>query len=681
MDRKSWIQMIITIAVVVVGFFALQTWLAPKRNVNQAAENIQPPSNSTPSTGETPKITDRSPGSQRTSEPTAAEKERGFDPISQRDAARLTLANSKMTATFSERGGTLASLVFIDASGNAVYFKTPDDPTQQPGVPLELISFADEPAGVATFALKLDANDRLRNTSRWEASAVSTDAAGNTLVSFRFPPTGKRESDETVIEKRFTLYRDSFRIDAEIRFENFGSKVLEKAAGLWGPVGITNDNIKGSGDYSRIALYGSTENRRWTSSYGGEVVNAFDKKLASYNDDRAENSEPAAESVDSVWLDGTDKPGYSLLAHGLRTRYFLAFLASDPNTPSAQYSGHIKPAMSGHEHTASCSLMAPKLEVPKRLPNDSPGVAQTKLIFYAGPRDKASLEQAWEVLAPLDSELPVHWVELAPPGWPWIVTAPLAFLLKSMSVFMGPGLAVIVMTLIVRMLLSPLSFKGQKSMAIYTKKMKVVKPKLDALKEKYASRKDRDSQLAMLQETREAMRAENVGFFPFGGCLPMLMQMPIFIGLYQTFSNSFFIRQAQFLWLKDLSMPDATIPYSLSMTWLPGFLQGFLTHNGIFTINLLPMAWIALSVVQMKMQPKPDDPQQAAMQKQMGFIFPIMGMMFYSFASGFALYFIVSSVYSLIETKLIKRYLLAKGIVDPPKAKVIDIKPEYRGAK
>jgi len=275
----------------------------------------------------------------------------------------------------------------------------------------------------------------------------------------------------------------------------------------------------------------------------------------------------------------------------------------------------------------------------------------------------------------------VHWVELAPPGWPWIVTAPLAFLLKSMSVFMGPGLAVIVMTLIVRMLLSPLSFKGQKSMAIYTKKMKVVKPKLDALKEKYASRKDRDSQLAMLQETREAMRAENVGFFPFGGCLPMLMQMPIFIGLYQTFSNSFFIRQAQFLWLKDLSMPDATIPYSLSMTWLPGFLQGFLTHNGIFTINLLPMAWIALSVVQMKMQPKPDDPQQAAMQKQMGFIFPIMGMMFYSFASGFALYFIVSSVYSLIETKLIKRYLLAKGIVDPPKAKVIDIKPEYRGAK
>jgi membrane protein insertase Oxa1/YidC/SpoIIIJ len=114
------------------------------------------------------------------------------------------------------------------------------------------------------------------------------------------------------------------------------------------------------------------------------------------------------------------------------------------------------------------------------------------------------------------------------------------------------------------------------------------------------------------------------------------------------------------------------------------FLLSFLTHNGFLTFNILPMLWIALSILQFKMQPKPDDPQQAAMQKQMGCIFPIMGLMFYGFASGFAFYFIVSSIYSIAESKLIKHNLIKQGVMPPPKKK-LDVKagdkPDYHAAK
>lgn len=671
MDRKSWIQMIFTIAIVVLVFFGIQAWLLPKRESGPANA---PPANKPV---ELPKITDATPGSQRTTEPTAADKEHGFEPIARSDAKKIKLANGKLTAVLSERGGVIDSLAFVNEKGENVYLHTPDDPTIEPSRPLQLINPSDDALGAAPLALRLDANDAKRNTSRWEASDISDNERGDKSITFRFPPAPKTESDGSVIFKTLTLRKDTCRFDITLRVENKGDKKLEKILGVWGAAGLTNDSVRGSGDYARIALYGSTLNKRFTKDDGGTVVSDFEKKLQKYNTWLSEEKgKPAEPYIDTVWLDDRTGEGYYLMAHGLRTRYFLAFLAADIDAPDTQYSGHIRPMTQNNERTIACSLVTPKLEVP-------PGKdSSTRLVFYAGPRDKRLLEGAWEAAPPADTEVPNHWIELAPPGWPFIVTAPFAWVLRQLSGLAGTGVAIILLTLIVRLLLSPLSFKGQKSMAIYTKKMKVVKPKLDAIKEKYENRKDRDSQLAMLQETRDAMRAENVGFFPFGGCLPMLLQMPIFIGLYQTFANAFFLRHQSFLWIHDLSLPDASIPFSLEIHWLPGFIAGFLTHNGVFTINVLPIAWIALSLIQMKMQPKPDDPQQAAMQKQMGCIFPIMGLMLYSYASGFALYFMVSSVYSLIETKLIKRHLIAKGIVDPPKPKAaVDAKPEYHGAK
>ncbi|MCF6228985.1 MAG: YidC/Oxa1 family membrane protein insertase [Planctomycetes bacterium] len=317
--------------------------------------------------------------------------------------------------------------------------------------------------------------------------------------------------------------------------------------------------------------------------------------------------------------------------------------------------------------------MAPEVAV------EAKSDATINMSMYLGPRDKTYLEESWAAHEPENKELDPVWTDLATSGFFDLLSAPRVLLLSLLGGWVGPGMAIIFLTLIVRFGLSPLSYRGQKNMAVYTQKMKIVKPRLDVVKEKYKDKKDRDTQLKMLTETRAIMKSEGVGFVPIAGCLPMFLQLPIFIGLYSAFGNSFFLRQEGFLWISDLTLPDASFGIA---TKVGGIIE-MLSHNGYLTLNVLPILWIVLSILQFKMQPKPDDPQQAAMQKQMGCMFPIMGLFFYGFASGFAFYFIISSIYSMGESRLIKYNLRKSGVLPDPKTevKVKDgDKPEYHAS-
>ncbi len=693
MHKKDMIQMIAAITLIIVVFYVAQAYLfppaatPPKQNTpagNQAAANA-PASNTAADPqkepqAKPPELRSTGPAAGMTTVATRPEAEFGYDPIAREAAVKHELANSRMTATFSERGAMLDSLAFIDQGGNTVSWRTPDDPTIEPFEPLELLRWNENAPSVAPLALTLDANDELRNTSRWQLHLDERGNPGETQsLTFRFPPadsTAGRESDGTVIFKKLTLHPDSFRIDVEVTFENHSSSVREKIAGLWGPVGITNDGMKGAAEFSRVALYGSTESKRF--------ADLEDWPTAAYIGSEARERLNELGITDRPWItnrefDEIDQADRFLIAHGLRTQYFLAFLAHDPNVRDPRISGTILPVgeVGG---TAALSLVAPPLAVPAA--GDEPGRQAMRMSLYAGPRDKDMLGAAWRVNPPQDPQIGEQWLELATSGFFDLIASPLIWFLRILTNLVGPGLAIILLTLFVRFALSPLSYRGQKAMATYTQKMKVVKPKLDAIKEKYKGKTDRDTQLKMLNETRAAMKEQNVGMLPLGGCLPMLIQLPIFIGLYRAFGAAFFLRQAEFLWIHDLSLPDATLPVS---TYIGDtFLLSFLAHNGFLTLNILPILWIVLSIVQFKMQPKPDDPQQAAMQRQMGCIFPIMGLLFYGFASGFALYFIVSSVYSIAESKLIKHNLIKQGVMPPPKKKS-DVKdgekPAYHAAK
>lgn len=202
------------------------------------------------------------------------------------------------------------------------------------------------------------------------------------------------------------------------------------------------------------------------------------------------------------------------------------------------------------------------------------------------------------------------------------------------------GLGIIVTTLIVRIFIAPLSMKSQSSMMKMGEMMKKLKPQIDALKERYGDdpQKFQEEQLAL-------MRKE--GFNPMsqmGGCLPMFVQLPVFIGMYSVLNLAVDLRHAEFLWISDLSQPDRTIPFPLF---------------GLEHINVLPIVMGITWTLQSFLTPMTStDPQQVQMQKMMRFM-PVVFVFFcYGLASGLSLYFFINSLLSIFETKFVRKYFI-----------------------
>lgn len=195
-------------------------------------------------------------------------------------------------------------------------------------------------------------------------------------------------------------------------------------------------------------------------------------------------------------------------------------------------------------------------------------------------------------------------------GWVYIFSTPLFWLLvKIFDLVNNWGVAIILLTLVVKAVLYPLTRAGYISMA----KMKALGPKMEALKAQYT-----DDKVKLQQAIMGLYRNEKVN--PIGGCLPMLMQIPVFIGLYWALLSSVELRQAGFLWVHDLSLPDPyfILPVVLAITM---FLQTFLN-------------------------PPPSDPVQAKMMKIMPVAFSVM---FFFFPAGLVLYWLVNNLLSMAQ--------------------------------
>lgn len=185
------------------------------------------------------------------------------------------------------------------------------------------------------------------------------------------------------------------------------------------------------------------------------------------------------------------------------------------------------------------------------------------------------------------------------------------------------GLAIIVMTIFVKLIMLPLTLKQEKSM----RRMNELQPKINKLKEKY---KD-DSQL-LNQKIAELYKEENVN--PAGGCLPVLIQLPIFIALYRAFLNSSALSESTFLWFK-LSSPDS------------------LFTIGGFAFNLLPVLTAVLTLVQQKMMQvkntDSDSPVASSMQTMLYFMPIMMLAIFYKQSSGLNLYFLTNTILTILQ--------------------------------
>ncbi len=205
------------------------------------------------------------------------------------------------------------------------------------------------------------------------------------------------------------------------------------------------------------------------------------------------------------------------------------------------------------------------------------------------------------------------------------------------SVVVNYGVAVLLLTLLVKAAMFKLTYKQHASML----KMQKLAPDLKLIQEQY---KDDKQKLA----TKQMELWKKHGVNPLGGCLPMLIQIPIFLALYQTFQYSADMRGASFLWVPDLTLPDQVWGMPLA------FLNGW-----IFSVNPLPLVYIAVTIWTSMSMPMPTggDPQQEQMAKTMRWMPVIFGVIFYNMPAGLVLYFTANAILSTLEVKFIRRRL------------------------
>lgn len=211
------------------------------------------------------------------------------------------------------------------------------------------------------------------------------------------------------------------------------------------------------------------------------------------------------------------------------------------------------------------------------------------------------------------------------------------------KIFQNYGVAIVFLTLLIKGVLFPVTRKQQVSMQKYQKKMKVFQPQMKKMQEKYKNDKQK-----LNQEIMALYKEHDISPIPVAGCLPIFLQLPIFIGLYQALSYSIQLRQASFLWIQDLSQPDKLFQFGKNIPLLGDY------------FNILPVVMTVVWVLQQKFAPKPEDPQMQQQQKIFMFMSIIFGFMFYQVASGLVLYWLVMNFISILEQEFIKRHDLAK---------------------
>ncbi|OIQ30669.1 MAG: membrane protein insertase YidC [Bacteroidetes bacterium MedPE-SWsnd-G2] len=265
------------------------------------------------------------------------------------------------------------------------------------------------------------------------------------------------------------------------------------------------------------------------------------------------------------------------------------------------------------------------------------GELNENLDWYYGPSD-------YDILDAYDRNLD----EVIPLGWGifgWInryVFIPLFGFLVS---FLPHGIAIIVMTILVRIVMSPVTYKSYVSQA----KMKVIKPEIAEINEKY-----KDNAMKKQQETMALY--SKAGVNPMAGCLPALMQLPVFYALFQFFPSAFELRQKSFLWADDLSSYD-------TIAELPFTIPFYGDHVSLFPILASVAIFFYMRMTtgqQMASQPTQEGmPDMGKMMKYMIYFSPLMMLFFFNnYASGLSLYYFVSNLITIGIMLVIKNYII-----------------------
>ena len=258
--------------------------------------------------------------------------------------------------------------------------------------------------------------------------------------------------------------------------------------------------------------------------------------------------------------------------------------------------------------------------------------------FYFGPND-------YEVLKSYDQT----YEKIIPLGW-WIVSWISRFVIIPCFAFLGKfitnyGLIILLMTILIKIVVSPLTIKSYKSSA----KMQVLKPEIDQLNKKYPNEKDAmKKQQAMMDLYRKA------GVSPMGGCLPMLLQMPILFAMFRFFPACIDLRQQKFLWADDLSAYDSVWDFGFNIPLLGD-------HLSLFALLMAVTMFFYSRMTSSQMS---DDPNMAGMKFMSLWLMPIM--MFFicnNLSSALSYYYLLSNIITMGQTWYVRKFIVTEDKV------------------
>lgn len=300
---------------------------------------------------------------------------------------------------------------------------------------------------------------------------------------------------------------------------------------------------------------------------------------------------------------------------GFSDRYWFSALIVNGSTPNT-----IKFSSTG-ENTFQTDYVGS----PITIASGDVGNADVKL--FAGAKEIKLLDKYTTSLNIPKFDLAVDF------GWYYFLTKPFFYILDFLYNFIGNmGWAILLFAALLRLVMFPIANKSYDSMS----KMKKIQPKLKELQERY-----QDDKVKLQQETMEMYRREKIN--PAAGCLPMLIQIPVFFSLYKVLNISIEIRHAPFIgWIKDLSAPDPLVLSTILHFPVPSLLD----------IGVWPIIMGLTMYIQQKLNPAPTNKDQARMFALLPVIFTFM---LGHFASGLVIYWTLSNILSIIQQKAIMR--------------------------
>ena len=259
------------------------------------------------------------------------------------------------------------------------------------------------------------------------------------------------------------------------------------------------------------------------------------------------------------------------------------------------------------------------------------------IAFYFGPNKYSILKKIGE-----PGGADIYLERLVPLGWGifgwvnrWCVIPVFDFLRNYIGSF---GIIIFILVLLVKLVISPLTYKSYVSMA----KMRLVKPQIDELAKKYPKPED-----AMKKQQATMELYKKAGINPMGGCIPMLIQMPILIAMFRFFPASIELREQPFLWADDLSSYDSIVNLPFSIPFYGDHVSLFAL---LMAVSLFGYSWFNYQ------QTASSQPQMAGMKFMMVYMMPIMMLFWFnSYSSGLCYYYLLSNIFTIGQTLVIRR--------------------------